>query len=309
MRQTASTPIPLERSRRGTARRLLADALRSSVLACVLLAARPAAAQDLAKAFDDAISALKQSPKGTCDGIPYADIRDECNRKGNEVGKWCKSGADYEGPRRCGSTMDPKGTQAQIEKLKERRDVAREAKEELERRRSSLTDDAAKRAVEDSIKEADKTIEGAERERETLEKEVEDATKRINDRVQEWTYCRDYREQAMEVFDKALSRVKSESDTTVAQRVKELVPLMEATVPGHREQIQGVGNTIQTCKDMLYEIGRLGYLSPPGAPRAPFAVEYGLTASTATTCRAAHLGQVGTVDRHASVLTSHLSPR
>ena len=309
VRQTVLTPVPLELSRAGTVRTLLGNALRSSVLGCVLFVAQTAAAQDLAKAFDDAINALKANPRGTCDGIPYADLREECNRKGNEVTKWCKSGPDYEGPRRCGSDMDPKRTQAEIEKLKERRDIARAAREELDRRRSSLTDDAAKRAVADSITEADRTIGDAEREQATLKQQVDDATRRINDRVQEWTYCRDYREQAMPVFEKATSQVKSESDTALAQRVKELVSLLEATVPGHRRQIEEVGNTIQTCKDMLYEIGRLGHLSPERAPGSAFGVEYGLAVSTAPTCRGVQLGQAGSMDRHTFVLTSHLSLR
>jgi hypothetical protein len=69
----------------------------------------PAIARDdpRVKAFQDAIAALKQKPKGTCQGIPYSDLRDECERKGNEVIKWCKSTPASPGPRACDPAMDP----------------------------------------------------------------------------------------------------------------------------------------------------------------------------------------------------------
>jgi len=182
--------------------------------------------------------------------------------------------------------MDPKATQARIEKLKTTRDEARAAKADLERQRP--TDDAAKREVENKIKEADRKIEEVERERPTVEKEVEEATKRINDRVYEWTYCRDYRQNVEQVFDSAMRKADGETDAAIYQLAKELVSLLGKTVPGHREQITGVSNALQTCKDMLDDIGRLGRISLAPAPRP----NGPMTSSVllATTCRYSQLG-------------------
>jgi chromosome segregation ATPase len=215
-----------------------------------------AEAQSLVREFQDAIQELRSEPKGTCKGIPYADLRTECERIGSDITKYCK------GQLNCGG-MDPKRTQALLEDLKTTRDIARAQKAELDRQRSSLTDETAKREADDKIKAAEDTIKDVEQKAAVLSRAIDDSTKLINDRVTDWTYCREYRDKMKKVFEEAIAKVKSEGDTAVVARglERELASRLEATVSGHDRQIEQVNTIIQNCKDMLYDIGRLGRLS------------------------------------------------
>src|SRR5580704_12040954 len=98
------------------------------------------------KAFQTAVN-YSQDNQG-CFSIPYSDLQDSCTRKQNEVDKWCKKSGEWS----CDS-LDPKLTQAKIEKAKTERDTLKAQKEELEKKKSTLTDDKDKRDCEDKIKE------------------------------------------------------------------------------------------------------------------------------------------------------------
>lgn len=160
------------------------------------------------KAFQTAIN-YSQDNQG-CLSIPYDDLQDSCKRKQNEVDKLCKQSGEW----KCES-VDPKQTQAKIEKAKTERDTLKTEKEELERKKSSLTDDAEKRKCEDRIKEIDNRLYDLKHTQEDLEKEVSDATKLINDRLYIGKACRDARPPVMEVYKDAKSRANGEHDPDI----------------------------------------------------------------------------------------------
>lgn len=225
------------------------------VLVCVVFVPRLASAQDSekVKAFQNAINYAQNSPKGTCRSIPYPDYEDACTRKQAEVDKWCE-GWSCKG-------MDPVQMQRRIEALKTQRDEAKAKKEDLERQRSSATDDAAKRDLDDKIGELNKQIDDVERQRDPIEKEVDEASKQISDLLYRGKYCRDSRENVMEVYRNAKSRAGSETDTAVVPLAKRLITYWESTEAGHAQEITDVKNGIEKCNNLLDDIGHLGRLS------------------------------------------------
>jgi DNA-binding protein H-NS len=203
------------------------------------------------KAFQTAIN-YSQDNQG-CTSIPYDDLQDLCKRKQNEVDKLCKQSGEW----KCES-VDPKQTQAKIEKAKTERDTLKAEKEELERKKSSLTDDAEKRKCEDRIKEIDNRLYDLKHTQEDLEKEVSDATKLVNDRLYIGKACRDARPPVMEVYKDAKSRANDEHDPDIEPLAKRLVKYWESRETSHEQAIQEVKNGIEKCEKVLYEIGHLG---------------------------------------------------
>jgi hypothetical protein len=255
----------------------------SVVLAHVVLTAHPAAAQDRVKDFENAINHAQNSPKGTCQSIPYADYQDACVRKQAEVDRWCE-GWSCKG-------MDPVELQKRIEALKVHRDAVRGEKENLERQMSSLTDDAAKREAEDKIEGLTDTIESAERQRDVIEKEVEEASRQISDQLYKGKACRDAREGVNEVYRNAKSRAASESDTAIAPLAKRLIAHWDDTEKGHEQEIVEIKLGIERCEKLLYDIGHIGSFSliPALGPDAP-GVGRPLSVLFATTCPTSQLG-------------------
>ena len=163
--------------------------------------------------------------------------------------------------------VDPQRTQKKIEDLKRDRDALKAQKEELERKRSSLTDDNDKRENEQKIKEIDDKLYELRRTQEELEKEVSDSTKKVNDRMYVGKNCRDARQSVMEVFKDAKSRANGEHDADIEPLAKQLIEGWEKREPGHETAIEEVKKGIEKCDKVLYEIGHLGKLLGRSAGR------------------------------------------
>jgi hypothetical protein len=206
---------------------------------------------DTVTAFQNAINYL-QDEQG-CRSIPYSDLQDSCVRKQNDVNKLCKES----GPLSC-DDIDPKKTQAKIERLKTDRDMLKAKKDELESRKSSLTDEKDKRDNEETIKKIDEQLYELKRTQGDLEKEVSDSTKMVNDRMYVGKNCRDNRQSVMEVFKDAKSRASGEHDADIEPLAKQLITGWEKREPGHDQAIQQVKNVIEKCDKVLYDIGHLG---------------------------------------------------
>lgn len=203
------------------------------------------------KVFQTAVN-YSQDNQG-CMSIPYDDLQDSCKRKQNEVDKFCKQSGEW----KCES-VDPKQIQAKIEKAKTTRDTLRADREELDRKKSSSTDDNEKRDYENKIKEIDDKLYELKHTQEDLEKEVSERTKMVNDRLYIGKACRDARPPVMEVFKDAKSRANDEHDPDIEPLAKRLIAYWESRESTHEQNIQEVKNGIEKCEKVLYEIGHLG---------------------------------------------------
>ena len=212
--------------------------------------AQLAQADDRLRYFQNAINYM-QDEKG-CLSIPYPDRQDSCQRKQDEVTKFCKESSSS-----CGD-MDPKRIQKEIEKVKTERDALKAQKEDLERQRSSLTDDQAKREVEDKLKEIERKLYELDRTRGDLERQVSEATKEVNDRLYVAKACRDARLAVQEVFRDARSRAYDESDAEIRPLARRLAEFWEKGDQKHEQSVANAKAAVENCDKTLYEIGHLG---------------------------------------------------
>jgi chromosome segregation ATPase len=226
----------------------------SLLLSLVLSLAVPSKAdehEDTVKAFQEGVKYL-QDEQG-CMSIPYSDLQDSCQRKQKEVNKMCKDS----GPWNC-DDVDPKKTQEKIERLKTNRDMLKVKREELEAKKSSLTDDNEKRENEEAIKKIDDQLYELKKTQGDLEREVSDSTKMVNDRMYVGKSCRDTRQSVMEVFRDAKSRANGEHDADIEPLAKQLIEGWEKREPGHDQAIEQAKSGIEKCDRVLYDIGHLG---------------------------------------------------
>ncbi|MDQ6707823.1 MAG: hypothetical protein M3Z85_17835 [Acidobacteriota bacterium] len=208
-------------------------------------------AEDRLKDFQTAINYM-QDEQG-CLSIPYADLQDSCQRKQNEVNKYCKES----GPSSC-VDIDPKKIQKDIEAAKTSRDALKSQREDLERKRSSATDDREKRDAEDKIKEVDDKLYELKKTQESLEKQVSDTTKMLSDRLYIAKACRDSRPPVQSVFNDAKSRAAGESDAEIKPLAERLIRSWEDRGRTHEEAIKNASNAVENCDKVLYEIGHIG---------------------------------------------------
>ena len=216
-----------------------------------LVGAHDVIADDRLKDFQTAINYM-QDDKG-CLSIPYSDLQDGCQRKQAEVNRLCKES----GPWNCGD-VDPKSTQKKIEALKTEQAALKNAKEDLERQKSSASDDNAKRAIDDKLKDNSSKADALAREHDTLEREVQDGTKAVNDRIYIAKACRDSRSSVHDVFRDAKSRANGESGDEIGPLAKRLVTWWESREAGHEKAIADAKTAAENCDQVLYEIGHLG---------------------------------------------------
>jgi DNA repair exonuclease SbcCD ATPase subunit len=207
--------------------------------------------EERVKAFQTAINYM-QDKKG-CTSIPYADLQDKCQRKQNEVNKWCKPDERWN----C-AEVDPKKIQEAIHMLKKERDELKSEKEELERKKPSVTEDSQKREIEDKIKGIENKLYELERTRGVLEKQVSEASKTVNDRMYVGKACLDARPSVQEVYNDAKSRANGEHDPDIAPLAKRLIEYWEAGEQKHKQAIDDTKTGVEDCERILDEIGHLG---------------------------------------------------
>jgi chromosome segregation ATPase len=222
-----------------------------SLLLSLVVPSKADSHEDTVKAFQEGVKYL-QEEQG-CMSIPYSDLQDSCQRKQKEVNKMCKDS----GPWNC-DDVDPKKTQEKIERLKTDRDTLKVKREELEAKKSSLTDDNEKRENEEAIKKIDDQLYELKKTQGDLEREVSDSTKMVNDRMYVGKSCRDTRQSVMEVFRDAKSRANGEHDADIEPLAKQLIEGWEKREPGHDQAIEQAKSGIEKCDRVLYDIGHLG---------------------------------------------------
>jgi hypothetical protein len=182
-----------------------------------------------------------KSESEPCKTIPYSSERDRCIRKRDDVSDYCKTEE---------SSCTALNTYARMQDLeKAKRDLANldRSREELIRQRDSASDDSQKRSISDKISSTEKDIDDSKRSLEQLSKTVDDYKYKANGRVEKAKRCREARIDAVEIFDEAEKKAKSETDPGIQSLAAELISQWKEADRGHTIAIKETQERLLTC--------------------------------------------------------------
>jgi len=182
-----------------------------------------------------------KSESEPCKTIPYSSERDRCLRKRDDVNDYCKTD---------GSSCTALNTYARmqdLEKAKRDSDQLSKSRDELLRQRDSASDDSQRRSLSDKISETEKDIDQSKRDIEQLSKAVEDFKYQATGRVEKAKRCREARIDAVEIFDEAEQKAKSETDPEIKAIAADLVAQWKVADQGHAVAIKETQERLLTC--------------------------------------------------------------
>ena len=175
--------------------------------------------------FQAAVQAARNSPQGTCESIPYEDLRDECASLRDSLQDACK-----EKPRTC-EGLETRPLSEKIAGIEEKMKALKD---------STPADDDDKKRIEDQISKLEEELEFTNKSRDT---DMSDAGIRIDD----GNKCLDVRNGYASVFNDAASKAKDESDSDVAELRNELLIYWEERGTAHDAETDKMKDAIKYC--------------------------------------------------------------
>lgn len=197
----------------------------------------------MADKLEDFEKSIKESrSKETCNAIPYSKLRKDCGQVSVNTKKYCKS-------RNTGKCIKGKKSELQQQEYKERKYL-----KTLQREKKNLKSEISK--------EKDKSKNKFLKEKLTLlEKQIKDSQKKLkNNKASQHEYeiiveeqaekiekCIFYRKAAMNIFDKAGNKVKSEKGEAILSLARELRNSYYASRKEHIKQIKNKESSLKRC--------------------------------------------------------------
>jgi chromosome segregation ATPase len=179
-------------------------------------------------AFKTAVNAARSSPQGTCDSIPFDDLREKCQSKRSSLQEYCK-----EKPRTC-EGLETKPLSDKINGIEERLRTLKG---------STSSNDDEKRKVQDEIDKLEKELDYTKKSRET---DMSDAGIRIDNGRK----CLDVRGDYQSVFKEAASKASDEHDSDIRDLRDELINYWDARQRAHDAETDKVKDAINYCEEV-----------------------------------------------------------
>lgn len=213
-----------------------------------------------ATAAADNLAAFKAAEREVgCRSIPYSSLRSNCQSRQDVVNGSCKAG-----DRSC-SGLGTKTLRENIESIaKKLESLARDRdkiKEEIGNLKSKLgnaKDDSEKRDIESRIREAENKV--AESEKLTAEllartddmkKDIAARESKMRDRIPLGETCVQGRADVMRIFEDAISRAGSESDSDIKAIAQPLMKLWRTSVDDHKAPLEQAKDVVEVCRRAL----------------------------------------------------------